>query len=50
MWEIITCGIVPYAGIQVMRLASLLRAGERLEKPENVACHDNMLVLSSNFF
>ena len=50
MWEIFTCGSVPYAGIQVMRLASELRAGERLEKPGNVACLDNMLVLLSNFF
>ena len=43
MWEIFTCGSVPYAGIQVMRLASELRAGERLEKPGNVACLDNMM-------
>ena len=49
MWEIFTCGSVPYAGIQVMRLASELRAGERLEKPENVACFDEMLVLLRNF-
>ena len=48
MWEIFTCGSVPYAGIHVMKLASELRAGERLEKPENVACLDDMLVGCSN--
>ena len=50
MWEIFTCGSVPYAGIHVMKLASELRAGERLEKPENVACLDDMLVRCSNPF
>ena len=45
MWEIFTCGSVPYAGIHVIKLASELRAGERLEKPENVACLDDMLVV-----
>ena len=49
MWEIFTCGSVPYAGIQVMKLTSLLHAEERLEKPENVACLDEMLVLLRNF-
>ena len=48
MWEIFTCGSVPYAGIQVMKLASELRAGERLEKPDSAACCDDMFVLCSD--
>ena len=50
MWETFTCGSVPYAGIQVMRLASELRAGERLEKPDSAACRDDMFVLCSDRF
>ena len=50
IWEIFTCGSVPYAGIQVMKLASELRRGERLEKPDSAACLDEMLVLCSNSF
>ena len=44
MWEIFTCGRVPYAGIHVMGLLSELKAGNRLEKPENKACHNGVLV------
>ena len=42
MWEVFTCGSVPYAGIHVMKLASELRVGYRLEKPDNVACDEKM--------
>ena len=42
MWEMFTCGRVPYAGIHAVRLLKELRKGERLEKPENNACHDDM--------
>ena len=45
MWEIFTCGRVPYAGVHVMGLLNVLKRGERLEIPDNKACHDNMLVL-----
>ena len=46
MWEIFTCGRVPYAGIHAMGLLKQLKRGERLEKPDNKACHDDMLVLN----
>ena len=46
MWEVLTCGRVPYAGIHAMGLLSVLKRGERLEKPDNKACHDDMLVLN----
>ena len=46
MWEVFTCGRVPYAGIHAMGLLSELKRGERLEKPDNKACHDDMLVLN----
>ena len=42
MWEIFTCGRVPYAGIHAMCLLTELKRGERLEKPDNKACHDDM--------
>ena len=43
MWEIFTCGRVPYAGVNVLSLLNVLKRGERLEKPDNQACHDDML-------
>ena len=46
MWEIFTCGRVPYAGIHAMGLLKGLKRGERLEKSENKACHDDMFVLN----
>ena len=42
VWEIFTCGKVPYHGISCMALPGLLRAGEHLEKPYNTACSDDM--------
>ncbi|CAI8029843.1 Tyrosine-protein kinase transforming protein RYK, partial [Geodia barretti] len=42
MWEIFTCGRVPYAGIHAMGLLKGLKRGERLEKPDNKACHDDI--------
>ncbi|CAI8054941.1 Tyrosine-protein kinase transforming protein RYK [Geodia barretti] len=42
MWEIFTCGRVPYAGIHAMGLLKQLKRGERLEKPDNKACHDDI--------
>ena len=47
MWEIFTCGRVPYAAVHVMGLLSELKRGERLEKPDNKACHDDMLAIIS---
>ena len=47
MWEIFTCGRVPYSGIHAMCLLSELKRGERLEKPDNKACHDDMLAIIS---
>ena len=46
MWEIFTCGRVPYAGIHAMGLLKELKRGGRLEKPDNKACHDDILVLN----
>ena len=44
VWELFTCGRVPYSGILVMSLLRALKAGQRLEKPENTACSNEMLV------
>ena len=42
MWEIFTCGRTPYSGVRVMRLLKELQTGERLERPENEACSNEM--------
>ena len=44
VWELFTCGRVPYSGISVMSVLRLLKAGQRLDKPENTACSNEMLV------
>ena len=41
-WEIFTCGRIPYAGIPAMNLLKALQRGERLEKPDNEICQDEM--------
>ena len=42
VWEIYTCGRIPYSGIHPMGLLRELQAGHRLDKPDNAACHDDM--------
>jgi len=41
-WEIFTAGKIPYGGVDPLMLAELLEAGERLYKPSNAACSDEM--------
>ena len=43
VWELFTCGRVPFSGIPVTSVLKELKAGHRLEKPENTACYDEML-------
>ena len=45
VWEIFTCGKVPYHGISCMALPGLLRSGEHLEKLHNAACSDDKYVV-----
>ena len=45
VWEIFTCGKVPYHGISCMALPGLLCSGEHLEKPHNAACSDDTYVV-----
>ena len=42
MWEIFTCGRIPYSGVPAMSLLRTLQRGERLERPDNEACSDEM--------
>ena len=44
VWELFTCGSVPYSGIPAMSVLKAIKAGQRLEKPENLACSNEMLV------
>ena len=41
-WEVFTCGRVPFSGISAMSLLTALRNGERLERPINAPCSDEM--------
>ena len=41
-WEIFSGGKIPYPGIQLMDLPSLLAEGYRMERPSNSACLDEM--------
>ena len=45
MWEIFTCGKVPYTGIHVMGIVTELQRGAVLEMPDNKACSDSMSVV-----
>ena len=42
VWEIFTCGRVPYPGVPAVSLLRTLQRGERLERPDNEACSDEM--------
>ena len=44
MWEVFTSGRVPFAGIHLLNLLNQLLSGKRLEKPNNEACNDDLLV------
>ena len=42
MWEIFSGGKSPYPATDPVSLIQMLERGERLPKPYNVACSDNM--------
>ena len=44
MWEIFTCGKVPYNGIHAMGILPELERGAVLEIPDNKACSDDVSV------
>ena len=44
VWELFTCGSVPYSGIPVVSILRALKAGQKLDKPDNAACSNEMLV------
>jgi len=41
-WEVFTGGHIPYSGVSPVALLQLLHNGERLNKPMNPACSDEM--------
>jgi len=41
-WEVFTGGQIPYGGISTAALLQFLHNGERLNKPINPACSDEM--------
>ena len=41
-WEVFSGGKIPYGGITPMILVQLICDGERLSKPSNSACTDEM--------
>ena len=42
VWEIFTCGRIPYTGIPAMGLLKELQRGQKLERPDNQACQDEV--------
>jgi len=42
MWEIFSGGKSPYPGIDPLTLMQLLEAGQRMRKPTNSACTDEL--------
>ena len=38
-------GKIPYPGVDPISLSSLLESGHRLDKPNNAACSEEMLVV-----
>ena len=44
-WELFTGGKIPYPGVDPVSLSSHLENGHRLDKPNNAACSEEMLVL-----
>ena len=44
-WELFTGGKIPYPGVDPISLSSLLESGHRLDKPNNAACSEEMLVV-----
>ena len=45
-WETFSGGEIPYPGIRPSAITRYLESGQRLEKPNNKACTDEVLVLS----
>lgn len=43
-WELFTGGKNPYPGVDPVSLPNLLESGHRLDKPNNAACSEEMLV------
>jgi serine/threonine protein kinase len=48
MWEIFTCGKVPYNGIHAMGILPELERGAVLEIPDNKACSDDVYQVMSS--
>jgi len=44
VWEIFSGGKAPYPGVNPLTLMQLLEAGQRMNKPVNAACTDEMSV------
>ena len=50
MWEIFSGGKAPYPGTDPLTLMQYLETGQRMSKPYNTACTDEMLVTSLHVY
>ena len=41
-WEVFSLGKTPYAGLDPYSIVMFLERGERLKKPSNTACSEDM--------
>jgi len=48
-WEIFSGGKAPYPGVDPLSLVQLLETGQRLNKPVNSACPDEMWAYDSSY-
>ena len=50
MWEIFSGGKSPYPGTNPVSLMQMLERGERMPKPYNLACSDEMLATLPGYY
>ena len=44
-WEVFSTGEIPYPGLHPMSVINQLKSGLHLQKPENMACNDELYVI-----
>ena len=48
-WEVFNGGKNPYPGMNAYTVAEMIESGDRLQKPANIACSDEMYGKNANY-